>query len=98
MEFLAVFVVLLVVVLIVAAPLLRAPDRDAPDSARPGARVADLEAAREAKLREIRDAELDHRTGKLSAEDFARVDAALRSEAAEILRALDEAHAAGEEI
>jgi hypothetical protein len=50
-------------------------------------RLQELEAAREAKYREIRDAELDYRTGKLSAEDYETVDAELRAEA---LRILDE--------
>jgi hypothetical protein len=49
----------------------------------------ELDAAREAKYREIRDAEMDHRTGKLSDADFAAVDASLRAEAIEILKALD---------
>ncbi len=52
-----------------------------------------LEAGREAKYREIRDTELDYRTGKLSQEDFAATDGALRAEAVEILdrlTALDE--------
>jgi cytochrome c-type biogenesis protein CcmF len=49
--------------------------------------VADpeLEALKEAKYREIRDAELDHAAGKLSDEDFAILDAELRREAVEIL-------------
>jgi hypothetical protein len=51
--------------------------------------VAELEAAREAKYRELRDAELDHRTGKLSDADYAELDASLRAEAIEIMRALD---------
>ena len=50
-----------------------------------------LEAAKEAKYREIRDAELDYRTGKLSDEDFRALDRTLRAEAVEILRALDAA-------
>jgi flagellar biosynthesis/type III secretory pathway M-ring protein FliF/YscJ len=50
---------------------------------------ADLEAAREAKYREIRDAELDYRTGKLSREDYEAVNAALRGEALTILDRLD---------
>lgn len=54
--------------------------------------IADLEAAREAKYREIRDADLDHRTGKLSDEDFEAVDRSLRAEAIRILRDLDAAH------
>jgi hypothetical protein len=45
----------------------------------------ELEVAREAKYREIRDTELDYRTGKLSKEDFAATDSALRAEAVEIL-------------
>ena len=52
-----------------------------------------LEAAREAKYREIRDAELDYRTGKLSPEDYEAVDRSLRAEAIEILRRLDAAGA-----
>jgi cytochrome c-type biogenesis protein CcmF len=49
--------------------------------------VADteLEALKEAKYREIRDAELDHAAGKLSDEDYALLDAELRKEAVEIL-------------
>ncbi len=53
--------------------------------------VAELEAARDAKYREIRDAELDRRTGKLSEGDYEAIDRALRAEAVEILDALDEA-------
>ena len=45
----------------------------------------ELEALKEAKYREIRDAELDHAAGKLSDEDFAILDAELRKEAVEIL-------------
>jgi cytochrome c-type biogenesis protein CcmF len=55
---------------------------------RPLRRVAadpELEALKEAKYREIRDAELDHAAGKLSDEDFALLDAELRKEAIEIL-------------
>jgi cytochrome c-type biogenesis protein CcmF len=46
---------------------------------------SELEALKEAKYREIRDAELDHAAGKLSDEDFALLDAELREEAVEIL-------------
>jgi cytochrome c-type biogenesis protein CcmF len=45
----------------------------------------ELEALKEAKYREIRDAELDHAAGKLSDEDFALLDAELRKEAVGIL-------------
>jgi cell division septation protein DedD len=85
---LIVIAVLTVVVLLVSAPLrggasARAEQRD--DVLR-----ADLEAAREAKYREIRDAELDYRTGKLSEADWKRLDRELRAEAIDILRRLDE--------
>jgi hypothetical protein len=51
---------------------------------------AELEAAREAKYREIRDAELDFRTGKLSREDYDAIDGELRAEAIEILNRLEQ--------
>jgi hypothetical protein len=51
--------------------------------------LEELDAAREAKYREIRDADLDHRTGKLSDADFGAIDSTLRAEAIEILKALD---------
>jgi hypothetical protein len=85
MELLLVLVVLAVVVLVVSAPLRARRSEDggeAPDR-------AELEAAKEAKYREIRDAELDHRTGKLSEEDWRELDAQLRAEAVEILHKID---------
>ena len=51
--------------------------------------LAELSAAKEAKYREIRDAQLDHQMGKLSREDWRSVDRDLRAEAIEILRELD---------
>ena len=50
---------------------------------------AELDALKEAKYREIRDAELDHRTGKLSDGDWRSLDRDLRAEAVELLRRLD---------
>ncbi len=52
-------------------------------------RRADLEAAKEAKYREIKDAELDFRMGKLAEADWRVLDAELRAQAIEILRELD---------
>ncbi|GAC1438312.1 MAG: hypothetical protein NVSMB51_13980 [Solirubrobacteraceae bacterium] len=75
------------VVWIVSRPL-RVPAPPAPAG---GSERAALEAAKEDKYAEIRDAEIDLRTGKLSQEDFAALDRQLRAEAVEILRALDEA-------
>ena len=45
----------------------------------------EADAQKESKYREIRDAELDHASGKLSDEDYAILDAELRREAVEIL-------------
>ncbi len=52
-------------------------------------RRADLEADKRTKYREIADAEMDRRTGKLSDEDWRDLDRRLRAEAIEILHALD---------
>ena len=53
---------------------------------RKGAMVrTEADALKEAKYREIRDAELDHASGKLSDDDYAILDAELRKEAVEIL-------------
>ena len=75
------------VVWLVAGPLR--PGRAAAAAEAGESRRAELEAAREAKYREIRDAELDHRTGKLSDADWRALDRTLRREAMEILRELD---------
>ena len=85
---LLVLVVFAVVVLVVAAPLRRGRDGGGRGVGVRPARAA-LEAAKEAKYAEIRDAELDYRTGKLSEEDWRAQDRALRAEAIEILRRLD---------
>ncbi len=82
-----VIVLLALVVLVVSAPLRRGAP--AAEGGRDAARLADLEAAKEAKYREIRDAELDYRPGKLSEADWRSVDRELRAEAMELLRAID---------
>jgi hypothetical protein len=91
LEIVLVLVVLAVVVLFVSAPLTRSrpPGRPAAPVARD--EVTELEAAREAKYREIRDADMDHRTGKLSDADYQETDSTLRAEAIAILRELDRA-------
>jgi hypothetical protein len=73
----------------VAAPFLR-PERGEAGIAR-RERLAELEARKEAKYREIRDAELDYRTGKLSSEDHRALDRGLRREAIAILEEIDRA-------
>ena len=94
MGFVIVLVVLALVVVFVSAPFRREPSAQTALAPGSGARsieseVAELEAAREAKYREIRDAELDHRTGKLSDADYEALDGSLRVEAIEILHRLD---------
>ena len=75
------------VVVLVVTPLMRGGGTEA---SRRAERLAELEARKEAKYREIRDAELDHAAGKLSDEDFALLDAELRTEAVEILDRIEE--------
>ena len=86
---LVIVIVLLAVLAIVATPL-RGDTRERVRS-EAADEIAELEARKEAKYREIRDAEMDLRTGKLSPEDHRELDRALRAEAVVILKALDEA-------
>ena len=86
---LLVIVVLALVVWVVAAPLRKGPQAVEAESELDRVR---LEAARDAKYAEIRELELDHRTGKLSDEDFRALDRQLRGEAVQILRDLDALH------
>jgi hypothetical protein len=81
----ALLVLAALVALVVMVPLRRGGEVER----REQGRIAELRAAKEAKYREIRDAELDHRMGKLSREDWRAVDRELRGEAIEILRELD---------
>jgi hypothetical protein len=83
-----VFVVLLGAVALVAWPLRRGHVERVASGEE--ARREELEAAKEAKYREIRDADMDFRTGKLSDADYRMLDRQLRGEAVEILRELDE--------
>jgi hypothetical protein len=101
---LAIFIVVLLgaVVFVVSAPLRaagrpRQDVRDAPSTSAQQNRSHvdavverdELVAARVAKYREIRDTEMDYRTGKLSREDYEAIDSELRTEAVEILDRLD---------
>lgn len=88
LEFLLVLVILAAVAYFVSAPL-RGREADA-DAEAESPEHQTIDAAKEAKYREIREAELDYRTGKLSREDYQRIDATLRAEAMEILRQEDE--------
>jgi hypothetical protein len=82
---LALIVMAALVAVVLIRPLLSGDRAEVQDQTR----IEELRAAKEAKYREIRDAELDHRMGKVSREDWRAVDRDLRDEAIEILRELD---------
>jgi flagellar biosynthesis/type III secretory pathway M-ring protein FliF/YscJ len=84
------FALLAVVLYVVSAPLRASAAEDDREAEASSLQRAELEAAREAKYREIRDSELDYRTGKLSHDDYAAIDAQLRAEAIEILNRLEQ--------
>jgi hypothetical protein len=86
MEIVLVLILIGVAILAISAPLRRRAERGAADEAE----RAELEAARDAKYAEIRDAELDYRTGKLSEADWRALDRQLRHEAVELLHRLDD--------
>jgi hypothetical protein len=81
----AAIVLALVVLVVIVGPLRRGSEVER----REQARRQELEAAKEAKYREIRDAELDREMGKLSQRDWRAVDRELRAEAIAILHELD---------
>ena len=87
---LAIITLALIVAWIVLGPLRRGPEIDK----REDDQRAALEAAKEAKYREIRDAELDLKMGKLSEDDWRAIDGELRAQAIDILRELDKLNAA----
>jgi hypothetical protein len=87
-ELVLIAVILVVLAVFVTAPLRRAAsvaDGEVEDPL-----IADLEARKQAKYREIRDAELDREAGKIDEQEWRRQDAELRREAIGILKRLDE--------
>jgi hypothetical protein len=87
MELLLALAIVVLVAWFVTAPLRNRPSAQPDDPAE--AELADLEARKRAKYQQIRDAEADHASGKLSDEDFKRLDAELRAEAVDILKRID---------
>lgn len=90
----AVAIILAVVVLFVLAPLWRGTKGDGSDLNDLSPRIAEMDAAKQAKLSEIREAEMDFRSHKLSEADYRAIDGELRREALAILERLDELKAA----
>ncbi len=86
MEYVAALLVLAALVAFAVSVPLR---RGGQIERREETRLEELRAAKEAKYREIRDAEMDFRTGKLSKTDYRALDRTLRAEAIEILKRLD---------
>ncbi len=84
---LVILVVIAVLVFVLSAPL-RGTGED--ERAEGADRLEELEARKQAKYREIRDAEMDFKTGKLSDEDHRALDRQLRAEAMDVLRAIDD--------
>jgi hypothetical protein len=80
---------LLILAVLVAAVVIGPLRRPGAEERADQGRIEDLQAAKEAKYREIRDAELDREMGKLSRDDWRTVDRDLRGEAIDILRELD---------
>ena len=91
LELLIAIVLLAAVAAWISVPLRRAGGQSEPGLEDPV--IAELEARKQAKYREIRDTELDHAQEKLSDEEFARQDAELRREAIAILKEIDAAEA-----
>jgi hypothetical protein len=92
MPYVIVLLLLVAVVWVVSGPLRRGASAETgADREKVGDSMQriDLEAGRDAKYREIRDAELDHQTGKLSDEDYEAIDSTLRAEAISLLHELD---------
>jgi hypothetical protein len=87
MEFVLAVAIVVLVAWFVTAPLRRRSPVEREDTTE--AELADLEARKQAKYRQIRDAEADHASGKLTDEDFRRLDAELRAEAVDILKRID---------
>jgi hypothetical protein len=79
-------------VVVVALPYLREPqaDRDVLDEpSELDRRRLELAERRDRALSALKELELDHRTGKISDEDYRSLVGPLRREAAEALRALE---------
>jgi uncharacterized protein (UPF0218 family) len=72
------------VVTFIAWPVLKGVDEKVVDAVR-----AELEDAKQAKYREIKDAELDHKAGRMTEEQWEQTDRELRREAMQILEKID---------
>ena len=92
MELVLVLLALAASAAVISSPLWRPTAREDAENAE----LEALEAAKATKLSELRDVELDFRSGKLSEDDYRSLDRQLREEAVDVLRRLDAAHADGD--
>jgi hypothetical protein len=79
-------------VVYVALPFLREPDPEEDVLAEPGAlerRALELAEGRDRALAALKELEFDHRTGKISDDDYRELVGPLRRRVAEALRALE---------
>jgi hypothetical protein len=82
-----------VCVVFVARPFLREPapaDDSLPEPGGPERERVRLEEERDRVLAALKELEFDHRTGKVSDDDYRELVGPLRRQAAEALRALDD--------
>jgi predicted TIM-barrel fold metal-dependent hydrolase len=77
-------------VVFLAWPIVNGVDETVVDAER-----AELEDAKQAKYREIKDAELEYKAGRMTEEQWRETDNELRREAMLILRKIDTLGAAG---
>jgi hypothetical protein len=90
-----------VCVLLVARPFLREPVSEHDRLEEPGTREQEriaLEEERDRALAALKELEFDHRTGKVSDEDYRTLVGPLRRRAAEMLRALEPREARRERV
>src|SRR6185295_1646437 len=88
-------------VLLVARPFLREPVAENDRLEEPGTREQEriaLEEERDRALAALKELEFDHRTGKVSDEDYRALVGPLRRRAAELLRALEPAKSRQERV
>lgn len=86
-----------VAVIFVARPLLRQETEAAAETDAEDTRRLELVEARDRALAALKELEFDHRTGKISDDDYRELVGPLREEAGDALRALDALHRPGDE-
>lgn len=84
LQILLTVVMIVTVVVFLAWPVLRGVDERVVDAER-----RELEDAKQSKYREIKDAELDYKAGRMTEEQWNQTDQELRKEAMLILRDID---------